>query len=124
MNFKGIIKSFSCAFQGLLYTFRSQRNMGLHLLAAILALAASFYFKVERTEFLFVILAISLVFITELLNTALEAAVDLRTKKYHPLARIAKNVSAGAVLLAAFFALVVAFLVFADKLGFWLAAKL
>ena len=70
---------------------------------AVAALAASFYFRLEKLEFLFVITAIILVFITELINTAVEAAVDLSTKEFHPLARIAKNTAARAVLFAAVF---------------------
>lgn len=89
--------------------------MGLHVLAAAIAIAASFYFKVEKVELLFVVAAIFFVFTAEMLNTAMEATVDLLTDKYHILARIAKNVAAGAVLLAALFALIVAFFVFGDK---------
>jgi diacylglycerol kinase (ATP) len=117
MNLNKLIRSFSYAFQGLFYAFRSERNMGLHLLAAAIALAASFYYKLDKVEFLFVIAAIFLVFTAELFNTAVETTVDLLTRKYHVLARIAKNVAAGAVLLAALFALIVAFFVFGDKLG-------
>jgi diacylglycerol kinase (ATP) len=116
MKNKKLIKSFSNALRGIVYAFRSERNLHLHLISTAVALAASFYFKVERFELLFVITAIFLVFITEMVNTAVEATVDLKTKEFHPLALIAKNVAAGAVLGAALFALVVAYVVFADRL--------
>jgi diacylglycerol kinase (ATP) len=116
MKHKKILNSFSNAFRGIIYAFQRERNMSIHVLGAAVALAASFYFQVERLEFLFVLIAIFLVFITELINTALEAAIDLKTEEYHPLARIAKNVAAGAVLCAAIFSLLVAYLVFAERL--------
>jgi len=116
MKNKKLINSILNAFSGIAYAFRSERNLPLHLVSAAAALAASFYFQVGRTELLFVITAIFLVFITEMVNTAVEAAVDLKTKRFHPMARIAKNVAAGAVLCAALFALLVAYVVFADRL--------
>ncbi len=116
MKNKKLIKSLYNAFRGIVYAARSERNLSLHLVGAAAALAASFYFKVEKAELLFVITAIFLVFITEMINTAIEAVVDLKTREFHPLARVAKNVAAGAVLCAALFALVVAYIVFADRL--------
>ena len=102
MKRKKIIYSFIDAFSGIIEAFHRERNMGLHVLGALVALAASYYFRVEKLEFLFVITAIFFVFITELINTAVEAAVDLNTEDFHPLAH-AKNVAAGAVLFAAVF---------------------
>ncbi len=116
MKNKKLIQSFGNAFYGIIGAFRSEKNLCRHLVGTAAALAASFYFKVEKLEFLFIITAIFLVFITEMLNTAVEAAVDLKTKEFHPLARFAKNVAAGAVLCAALFALIVAYIVFAEKL--------
>lgn len=121
MKKKKLLQSFINAYSGIVYAFRNERNFCFHLIGATAALAASFYFKVERVELLFIISAIFLVFITEMVNTAIEAVVDLKTKKIHPLARIAKNVAAGAVLCAALFALLVAYFVFADRLkDLWL----
>ena len=121
MKKKKMLKSFKEACKGIIYALRSERNFCIHFLGAAAALAASFYFKVEKVELLFVITAIFLVFIAEMLNTAIEAVVDLKTKKIHPLARIAKNVAAGAVLCAALFALLIAYFVFAERLkDLWL----
>lgn len=116
MKGKHFIQSLIDALQGILSAFYREKNMKLHLISAIIALSASFYFKVERLEFLFVLTAIILVFIAEMFNTALEAAVDLETEEFHPLARLAKNVAAGAVLCAALFALLVGYFVFAGRL--------
>ncbi len=116
MKHTTFIGSFKDALKGLFFVIRHERNMGFHLIAAALALAASLYYKIDRLELLFVFSAIFLVFLTEMFNTALEKLVDLHTREYHPLARIAKRVAAGAVLCAAFFAIVVAYLVFADKM--------
>lgn len=115
MKRKKLLNSFLDAFSGLAYAFKTERNMNLHILGAAAALAASFYFRVTSFELLFVLTAIFGIFITEMINTSLEAVVDLKTEEYHPLARIAKNVAAGAVLCAALFALIVAYLVFAER---------
>jgi diacylglycerol kinase (ATP) len=117
MKRKKIINSFLDAFSGFIYAFKTERNMNLHILGAATALAASFYFQVERFELLFVLTAIFLIFITEMINTSVEAVVDLKTEEYHPLARIAKNVAAGAVLCAALFAVIVAYLVFVGRIS-------
>lgn len=116
MKHKTFAGSLKDAFKGIFFVIRHERNMSFHILAAALALAASFYYKINRMEFLFVITAIFLVMITETLNTAVETLVDLYTREYHPLAGIAKKVAAGAVLGAALFAVVIACLVFGDKL--------
>ncbi|NLJ55986.1 MAG: diacylglycerol kinase family protein [Firmicutes bacterium] len=116
MKRKYFLRSLMDALQGIVSAITREKNMKLHVAGAAVALAASFYFKVERFEFLFVCTAIALVFMTEMLNTAVEAAVDLKTEKFHPLARLAKNVAAGAVLCAAVFALVVGVIVFAGRL--------
>lgn len=116
MKHETFAESLKDAFLGLFFVIRHERNMGFHFLTAALALAASFYYKINRMEFLFVITAIFLVIITEMLNTAVETLADLYTREYHPLVGIAKRIAAGAVLCAALFALVVAYLVFADKL--------
>ena len=117
MKNKKLLQSFGNVFWGIIAAFRSERNLYLHLAGTVAVLLASFYFKLEKLEFLFVILAIFLMFITEMFNTAVEAVVDLKTKEFHPLARFAKNIAAGAVLFAALFALVVAYVVFAEKIS-------
>ena len=110
-----LLESFNYAFQGLTHVFRFQRNMRVHIGLAILVLLAALFFDLTRTELLAVLFAITLVFMAELFNTAIESAIDMVTSSFDPKAKIAKDVAAGAVLVAAINSLVVAYLVFADK---------
>src|SRR5690554_6686919 len=109
------IKSFRYAFKGLKYVFY-ENNMQFHILAAILVSVASFYFQLQVAEWLWVSSAIFVVFISETLNTAIEYLVNLISPEYNPIAGKIKDLSAGAVLLAALYALLVAGLVFIPKL--------
>lgn len=111
-----LIDSFNDAIAGLIYALRTQRNMRIHFLLALMALALGIILNISKIELLILFFTISLVIITELINTAIEAVVDLYTRKFHPLARIAKNVAAGAVLFASINALIVGYLIFVDDL--------
>jgi len=108
---RSIIWSFNYAIEGIVYALRTQRNMRVHLGIAVLAGAGSLVLGVSRIELVAVFFAISLVFAAELLNTAIEAAVDLAIQGYDPLAKTAKDLAASAVLVAAINAMVVAYLV-------------
>jgi len=108
---RSILWSFNYAIEGVVYALRTQRNMRIHVAAAALTLVASLLLGVSGLELVAIVFAISLVFVTELVNTAVEATVDLTIDTYDPLAKIAKDVAAGAVLVAATNALVIAFLV-------------
>jgi diacylglycerol kinase (ATP) len=104
--------AFDYAFQGILYATRTQRNMRIHLVAAALATFATLELRLERAYVAIVVLVIALVIALELLNTAIEAVVDLMTVAHHPLAKIAKDAAAGAVLVASIAAIIVGYLVF------------
>jgi len=104
--------SFDYAFQGILYATRTQRNMQIHLVAAALAIAATLFLRLERSYVAIVVLCIALVIAMELVNTAIEAVVDLMTVAHHPLAKIAKDASAGAVLVVSMAAIIVGYLAF------------
>jgi undecaprenol kinase len=104
---KNFFRSFGYAIEGILYTIKTQRNMQVHLGAAGAALLLSYYLKIPNQDLLLVLLAIFIVFILEMLNTAVEAVVNLVTADMHPLAKIAKDVAAGAVLLAAGLAVII-----------------
>jgi diacylglycerol kinase (ATP) len=114
---RSIIWSFDFAIAGVVYALRTQRNMRIHVAAAVLTLLAALVLQVSTFGLVAVVFAISLVFIAELTNTAIEAAVDLATDTYDPLAKIAKDVAAGAVLIAATNALVIAYLVLFDPVA-------
>jgi diacylglycerol kinase (ATP) len=104
--------SFNYAFAGILYATRTQRNMRVHLAAAALALFFTLYLRLERAYVAVVVIVIALVLALELLNTAIEAVVDLMTVAHHPLAKVAKDASAAAVLVASMAALIVGYLAF------------
>ncbi len=104
--------AFDFAFQGILYATRTQRNMRIHLVAGSLALFATLYLRLERAYVAIVVLVITLVIALELVNTAIEAVVDLMTVAHHPLAKIAKDAAAGAVLVVSIAAIIVGYLVF------------
>ena len=112
-----MLQSFNHAFQGLVYAVRYERNMRIHLAVGLLVLVASVFLNVSRLELVAVVLAIVFVLIAEMINTAVEAVVDIITDEFDPRAKVAKDLAAGGVLLAAINALVVAYLVFADNLA-------
>ena len=114
---RNLLESFNRAIDGLVFCFRTQRNIRLHCLAAVLVLGLSLGLHLTKTELLFVLLAIFFVLVTEIINTAIEAAIDLFTHRYHPLAAVAKDVAAGAVLLAAVNALATGYFVLFPKLN-------
>jgi undecaprenol kinase len=106
------------AIAGITHTFRTQRNMRNHCIACIGAVLLGLLTGLSPLEWVAIVLAIGLVIAAELMNTAVEATVDLVTEEWHDLARIAKDAAAGAVLLSAIAAAITALLVFLPK---WLA---
>jgi len=111
-----LVHSFNWAFDGIVHALRYERNMWVHFAIAGLVLVASLFFALTRLEVIALLVAISFVLITEMLNTAIEHIVDLITDEDDPRAKIAKDVAAGAVLIAAVNAIAVAYLVFYDKI--------
>ncbi len=111
-----IIKSFNAAIEGILYTFRVERNMKIHYLASTVILVISLMFNFSKIEFMMLLGSIVLVIVAEMMNTAIEKTVDLVTSEYHELAKIAKDVAAGAVLMSALYSVMVGYILFYDKL--------
>lgn len=114
---QSVARSFNHAYRGMIYAIRTQRNMRFHVVAATVVLILSLLVEVSALELAALVIAIMLVLITEMFNTALEFAVDLVTREYHPLAKLAKDVSAGAVLVTSVGAVLVGYLILADNLG-------
>jgi diacylglycerol kinase len=110
------LRSFVYAGTGLVYAVRTQRNARVHALLAVAALALGIWLRLSPVEFALVFVAITGVFVAEMFNTVAEACVDLITNEYHPLARIAKDVAAGAVLLNAILSVVIALFVYVPHL--------
>ncbi len=102
--------------RGIAYAFASQRNLKIQLAVAALAVAAGLILGISRTEWLAVVLAIMVVAVSEVVNTAVESVTDLASPDWHPLARAAKDAGAGAVLLASAGSVAVGLIVFAPHL--------
>lgn len=105
------IDSLNCAIEGVLYAARTQKHLRNHFISAAIVLLCALCLRVKPVEFVLLAISISFVLFAELVNTAIEAAVDLVTTEYHPLAKIAKDVAAGSVLLAVAGALVTGYLI-------------
>lgn len=106
------LASFVYAFRGLWYALRTQRNAKVHVTIAILTIAMGIALRISTVEFAIVFVAITGVFIAELFNTVFEMCIDLASPEYHPLAKVAKDMAAGGVLLNAMLSIVIGLLVF------------
>jgi len=113
----GYIDAWNNALYGIIYTTKTQTNFKIQLVIAILVAILSLFFNLEKTEFLCLVLSVVLVLFAELINTAIEAVVDLFIDVYHPKAKIAKDVAAGAVVITALNSIVVAYFLFFEKLS-------
>lgn len=113
---KRLIHSFKYAVDGLVYAFKYEQNIIVHLLATIVAICCGLLLNISSTEWLMVILVIGLVIATELINTSIEATIDLISPEKHPLAKIAKDTAAAAVMVFAITAIIVAIIIFVPKI--------
>ena len=111
-----IIEAFNAAIQGIIYTFKYERNMKIHYLIAVAVLIVSLRFNLNKLEMMILILSISLVIVAEMFNTAIENTVDLITQEKHPKAKIEKDVAAGAVVIAAITAAIIGLIIFVPKI--------
>jgi diacylglycerol kinase len=98
---RSLAKSFACAASGMKYCVLCERNFRIHLVATAYVLALALLIDVDGTDFAILLLTAGAVIVMEMVNTAVEAVVDLASPQVHPLARVAKDVAAGAVLVAA-----------------------
>src|SRR5438874_9882281 len=110
------VAGFGYAFSGLWYALRTQRNARVHAVVALLAILLGILLHISSIEFALIFVAITGVFIAEMFNTVLEICVDLASPEYHPLAKIAKDVAAGAVLVNAMLAIIIGLFVFGPHL--------
>lgn len=106
-----VIEPFRVALNGLIYTFRTQRHMRFHLYFVLVVVLMGIWLNLGHRELLAFLLTITLVIVAEMFNSAIEAVVDLVSPNYHPLAKFAKDISAGAVLITTIIALVVGALI-------------
>jgi diacylglycerol kinase (ATP) len=117
MKNRNLIDSFNNAANGILSTVRSERNMKIHISAAVLVLVLSLFYDLTRTEFLIVCITIAIVIICELFNTAIEVIIDTLIDIYHPKAKVVKDTAAGAVFISALLSVLVAYFIFFDRVS-------
>ena len=113
----GVIESFNYAFEGIIHVLRTQRNLRIHFAIAVAVLVVALWIGVDRIELVVLLLAIAFVLIAEMVNSAIEAAIDVATSSFDPLAKLAKDIAAGAVLIASVNAIAVGYLVFSGHVS-------
>jgi undecaprenol kinase/diacylglycerol kinase (ATP) len=107
-----LFKSFGFAFSGIFKVIKEERNIKIHLFAALISNGLAFYLHISRIDWLILLLIITMVISLELVNSSIEAVVDLASPNKHPLAKKAKDVAAGAVLVAAIVSIIIGALLF------------
>ena len=110
-----LYKSFGYAFEGIFSGIKKEQNMKIHCLAMLCVVAAGFVFRISVSEWCICLILFGMILSLELVNTAMEAVVDLVTEERRPLAKLAKDTAAGAVLIAAIMAAGVGLLIFVPK---------
>ena len=113
---KKFINSFSYPIKGLRYAYKNEQNLAVDVGIALIVAIFGFIFRINKYEWAILVLTIGLVISCELINTAIEAVVDLVTEEYHPLAKVAKDTSAAAVLVFAMVAVIVGLIIFVPKI--------
>ena len=113
---KNFLEAWKNAFSGIAYAFKTQRNLRIQLIAGIIVGILGIVLKISPSEWAILSLSVFFVLGSEMMNTALETAVDLTTEEYHIKAKLAKDTAAGAVVLASINAVVVSYFLFADKI--------
>jgi diacylglycerol kinase (ATP) len=112
-----LLDSFNYALEGIIHVLRTQRNLRIHFVAAVVVFAAAVAVGVTRLQLIALVLAIAFVLVAEMLNTAIEGVIDVSTTSFDPNAKLAKDIAAGAVLIASITAVAVGFLVFQNAIG-------
>src|SRR5204862_21807 len=110
-----IIESFNYAIEGVIHVLRTQRNMRIHFAIAVAVLIIAAAAGVSKIELIVLLLSITFVLVAEMINTAVEGTIDAATTSFDPMAKLAKDIAAGAVLIASVNAVAVGYLVFAGK---------
>ena len=114
-EYKKLINSFKYATEGIVSSFRTERNMKIHVLAMIIVIALSFFFKLDKVEWSLIIIAIVSVISAELFNTAIETVVDMISPEKNPKAKLVKDIAAGAVFVVAIGAAIIGFIIFGPR---------
>lgn len=104
-------RSFKYAFAGWLYVLRTQQNTWIHAFISVAVIIAGFWLRISRYDWIAILIAMTMVWVAEFLNTAMEAIVDLAVEEQHPLAKAGKDVGAAAVLITALTAVLIGILI-------------
>jgi len=112
----GILGSVNAALEGVVHTLKSERNMRVHFLIGFFVLIGGIYIKLDAVEFMLLCFAVTFVLVAEMFNTAVEHAIDLIEEEYHPLAKIIKDIAAGAVFVSAVNASIVGYMLLAKHI--------
>jgi diacylglycerol kinase len=113
---KKIVNSFKYAIRGIITGFKEERNMKIHILAVVIVVILGIVLKISKTEWIICLILFGAVISAELFNTAIETVVDIAMPEINEKARIAKDVSAGAVLIQAIISAIIGIIIFAPKI--------
>jgi diacylglycerol kinase (ATP) len=112
-----VLDSFNYAFEGIIHVLRTQRNLRIHFVVAVVVLIAALLVNVSKIELIVLLVSISFVLLAEMINSAIEGTIDAVTTSFDPNAKLAKDIAAGAVLISTVNAVIVGYLVFAGKVA-------
>ena len=115
-SIKRLINSFGYATKGIISVYKTEQNILIHTIIAIIVLCLAFYFKVSSIESCILALSIGLVIAFEIINTAIEYTIDMAMPNIHPMAKLAKDSSSGAVLITAITSIVIGLIIFIPKI--------
>lgn len=112
---KRLVNSFKYAFEGIKEAFQGEQNLRIHVIMAILVIISGFIVQISKNEWFICLILIGLVFMAEFFNTAIENTVDLITREYNPMAKKAKDIASGAVLIVAIISAIIGLMIFIPK---------
>ena len=113
-----LLKGFGCALRGIFYTLKNERHMRIHAVALVYVMFFSVFFNLSAEKYAILLLTGALVIVSEIINSAIESVVDICKNEYSIIAKIAKDMAAGAVLISAIFSVIIAILFFNDISGY------
>ena len=113
---KKLMNSFKYAFEGILTSMKTEKNMKIHIIVMILVIIFGIMLNIDKTEWIICIILFGFVISLELINTSIENTVDLITTEKNPKAKIAKDIAAGAVLIAAITSVIAGLIIFVPKI--------
>jgi len=117
MKNRNLIESFNNAIKGIISAIKSERNMKIHIIAGIIVFFMSMFYDISKLEFMIICIAVAIVIVCELFNTAIEELANMITTEYHERVKRIKDISAGAVLTSTFFAVIVGYFIFFERIS-------